>query len=74
VSSYTTVDASLRYTVQSSSSTLLENLSLSLSALNLLDEKPPFVPGSLSSRGANYDPANADPLGRFIALEIAKRW
>lgn len=44
---------------------------LTLSATNVFDENPPFVNNGL---GIGYDPANADPLGRFVAIEIAQRF
>jgi outer membrane receptor protein involved in Fe transport len=44
---------------------------LSLSVINLFDEEPPFVN---NSAGVGYDPANADPLGRFVAFEISTRF
>ena len=46
-------------------------LTVSLVAQNLFDKAPPFYD---STAGAGYDGANADATGRFIALEIAKRW
>lgn len=46
-------------------------LSISLVAQNLFDRHPPFYD---STAGAGYDAANADATGRFVALEISKRW
>jgi outer membrane receptor protein involved in Fe transport len=42
-----------------------------LSVQNLFDAAPPFYD---SPRGFGYDAANADPYGRVIALQAAKRW
>jgi iron complex outermembrane receptor protein len=44
---------------------------LALSVLNLFDQDPPFVN---NASGVGYDPANADPLGRFVAVEISTRF
>jgi outer membrane receptor protein involved in Fe transport len=72
VDSYTTIDAVARYSFASADNALSNGLSLSLNAINLFDEKPPYV--ALGGRGANYDAANASPLGRMVSLQIAKRW
>lgn len=49
----------------------LEGLSLALNVQNLLDIDPPFYDGPT---GIGYDPANADPLGRYASLQLTKRW
>ncbi len=67
-----TADANLQYTLQNASASSIEGLSFALSVRNMLDKDPPFVQSSGS--GSNYDTANADPLGRLIAVEVAKRW
>jgi len=46
-------------------------MTVSISAQNVFDKDPPFAAAPL---GANYDPANANPLGRFVAAELRKRW
>lgn len=69
VASWTTLDAQLRYSPQGEGWT--DGLSFSLSVTNLLATDPPFV--NLAT-GYGYDPANADPLGRFVALQVTKRW
>ena len=43
------------------------------SARNLFNQNPPFYNGPLPL-GIGYDPANADPLGRFVSLQLTKRW
>ncbi|HEV2533565.1 TonB-dependent receptor [Phenylobacterium sp.] len=45
--------------------------SLALSVRNLFDEKPPFYD---SPAGVGYDATNADPIGRFVSLRLAKSW
>lgn len=71
VSSWTTVDASVSYT-PSSASFLLEGTRIALNVSNLLDRDPPFL---LQPRTAvNFDPANANPLGRFISLSLRKKF
>jgi iron complex outermembrane receptor protein len=50
-----------------------KGVSLSLIALNALNRDPPFVDAA-SLFQVNYDPSNASPLGRFVALTVKKKW
>jgi iron complex outermembrane recepter protein len=70
VDAYTTIDLQLRYEPQATEG-WRKGLSLALNAQNLFDAKPPFVDRSL---GFGYDPANADIVGRFVSLQLRKRW
>jgi iron complex outermembrane receptor protein len=76
IASWTTVDAQLRYAFASqSAAAVLENVSLTLSAQNLLNKDPPFVLSQGSPIAhSGYDSVNATPLGRFLALQVAKTW
>ncbi len=38
---------------------------------NLFDSDPPFYDSPLA---IGYDPANADPLGRLISIQLTKVW
>jgi iron complex outermembrane receptor protein len=51
-------------------------LSLSIILLNVFDRNPPFVATSIGGAGfpISYDSANANPLGRFIAVSLRKKW
>ena len=72
IGSYTTVDLSMRYDLaQNTRSILLSGLEAQLAISNLLDEDPPFAN---NPAGVAYDPENADPRGRFIALQLTKQW
>ena len=77
IDSWTTIDAFFSVDIgEFASEAWTDGLSMNLSAQNLLDEQPPETP-SVASGGINlpaYDPANASPLGRFIGLEIRKRF
>ena len=44
---------------------------ITLNVQNLFDEDPPFVN---NAAGVGYDPSNADPLGRFVAVELRTRF
>lgn len=72
VSAYTTVDLSLQAQVAGSARSLVgDGVSLSFYVTNLFDQTPPFVNNPW---GVGYDGANADPIGRRVALQLTKRW
>lgn len=48
-----------------------KGLSVALSVQNLFDQDPPFYDSRV---GAGYDPANYDPFGRVVALQLTKAW
>ena len=48
-----------------------EGLAVTLNVQNLFDEDPPFYDNPLA---IGYDPANADPLGRMVTLQLTKAW
>ncbi|MBL8552255.1 MAG: TonB-dependent receptor [Hyphomonadaceae bacterium] len=68
IDAWTTIDTQISYNFGRDDG---PGAMLSLSVLNLLDEPPPFVNNAL---GVGYDPDNADPLGRFVAIELRKTW
>jgi iron complex outermembrane recepter protein len=75
VGSWTTVDLNFRIDFASLfASNLFEGMQLSLSATNIFDRAPPFVTAPPSRPAINYDPTNASPLGRFIAVRVQKKW
>lgn len=45
--------------------------SVALNVQNLFDQDPPFYDSRV---GAGYDPANYDPYGRVVALQLTKAW
>lgn len=75
IESWTTVDASLSYdTADNYGQDFLNSTVVRLSMLNLFDEDPPSTVGNPTFRLFGYDATNASPLGRFISLELAKRF
>ena len=62
-------DGRMRWTPTGSGA--LEGVEVALSVQNLFNEDPPFYDSPL---GVGYDPANASPLGRTVALQISRRW
>ena len=65
---WTTLDAQITWRGERG---FAEGLAATLSVRNLFDKDPPFFD---NLQGVAYDPANADPLGRFAALQLTKRW
>jgi outer membrane receptor protein involved in Fe transport len=52
---------------------VLGNTQLDVAIQNLFDRDPPFVLRNVPF-GPNYDPANANPLGRVFSLKLTHRW
>lgn len=50
---------------------LSQGVQLNLVVRNLFDEAPPFYD---ATSGLGFDPGQADPLGRLVALQLTKRW
>lgn len=71
IDSLTTVDLHIRYDFGRGASSPTDGLFASLSVQNLFDREPPRV---IDPIGLAYDSENADPLGRFVALQITKEW
>lgn len=69
IDSLTTVDLQLRWTPPSKGA--LAGVDLSLSVQNLFNTAPPFYD---SPAGVGYDTANAEPLGRFVSVQLTKAW
>ncbi|PQA87189.1 TonB-dependent receptor [Hyphococcus luteus] len=75
IDSWTTVDFSIAYDAgRNSSIPVLRGALLRLSAINLFDTPPPDAAGAPDFRIFGYDPTNASPLNRFIAIEFEKRF
>lgn len=75
VDSHTTVDLTVSYDTQERfQSSWLDNTLIQLSILNLFDEDPPFVSFRAGNGAFGFDPNRASPLGRFIAVQISKKW
>jgi len=71
IPTWTTVDATVKYRFNSEHGPLADSAVL-LSVTNLLDRAPPFVPNP--QFGINFDGANANAVGRFLAIQLSKRW
>jgi iron complex outermembrane receptor protein len=71
ISSWTTVDLALSYTVPEDVA-WLRNTRFAINISNVFDRNPPMVtyPGYLYG----YDPVNANPLLREVAITFTKKW
>lgn len=79
VASWTTLDAAASFEFGEGGSALTRGLKVTFSAQNLLDKDPPAVAlGSALGQGLlapiGFDPMNASPLGRFVSLQLSKKW
>jgi outer membrane cobalamin receptor len=75
VSSYTTLDAHLAYDFgKRAGAGFWSGVTLSFSAQNLFDKDPPSIAVLSDFRDMGFDPTNGNPLGRLIALQLAKTW
>ena len=74
IDSWTTVDLTLGYDTQDRfGSPMLDDLQLTLSIQNLFDEDPPAISATAPLFNLlGYDPANANPLNRFVAVQLRK--
>lgn len=74
INSWTTVDLTLRYALSALNWAPLETADISLAVINLFDEPPPKAPTIGTSIIAGYDPTNASPLGRFVAIQLRTKF
>jgi outer membrane receptor protein involved in Fe transport len=80
IDSWTTGDLHLSYTTDDSGAIgLLGGITIALTVNNVTNETPPLVqiPASKLLPGQNplpFDSANASPVGRFVSMQITKRW
>lgn len=73
VHSWTTVDLQFGYRLGRESGPL-RGVDLSISVTNLLDRAPPYVNNRTAFSASGFDPENASPLGRMVAVQLVKSW
>jgi iron complex outermembrane receptor protein len=79
IGSWTTGDVYLSYRTSDTALLPMRKWTIAFSVTNVTDAHPPRVqiPVSFILPGESvipYDPANASPVGRLIALTVSKRW
>jgi outer membrane receptor protein involved in Fe transport len=72
ISAWTTIDMTASYACQSCQG-LLRDFGVSLGVINLANRAPPFA-ANANGFAVNYDGANASPLGRYLFVQLTKRW
>jgi iron complex outermembrane receptor protein len=72
VASWLTVDAQLSYALSRASP--LANARIALAATNLFDRDPPYAAYVTPFTALGYDPEQANPVGRTIALQLVLGW
>ncbi len=73
IDSYTTVDLTLTYDFEDSDLPFANGLSLSVTAQNLFDAKPPLVVNA-GEYAIRFDPSYSSSIGRFVAVSVAKKF
>lgn len=75
IDDWTTVDLQASYAFKADSG-FLSGLVATLSAVNVFDKDPPFVDGGAPNRARPdaYDANNASGRGRFVSLQLTKRF
>jgi iron complex outermembrane recepter protein len=74
IASWVTVDLNAQVNLDAYlQSQAWSGVTVSVSVLNALDRDPPYVDTPLPLL-VNYDATNANPLGRFVAIELRKKW
>jgi outer membrane receptor protein involved in Fe transport len=72
ISAWTTIDLTASYACQGCQG-LLRDSGLTLGVINIADRAPPFA-ANANGFAVNYDGANASPLGRYLFVQLTKRW
>ena len=72
ISSWTTIDLTASYACTSCAG-LLRDFAVSAGVINLADRAPPFA-ANANGFDINYDGANANPLGRYLFVQVSKHW
>lgn len=72
VKAWATVDARVGYRFADAAP--LKGAEISLSLINLFDRDPPFTVTHYYDKTVGYDPEQANPIGRTIAVEVTTKW
>jgi iron complex outermembrane recepter protein len=75
VASWTTLDMNATLNAEAYfQSSVWHGVSLSVIVLNAFDRDPPYATSAVATFPVTYDATNANPLGRFIAVALRKKW
>lgn len=78
IEDWTTVDLIFSYEIGGADGPL-DGVAFTLTIQNAFDRDPPFVPVQTTPNTTivfpiGFDPANANPLGRFVNVRLSKQW
>lgn len=74
IASWTTIDLGAAYSFENAGG-WFRGLSVRANVINAANKSPPRVRDLMGSYGdPGYDPASANPLGRFVSFQISKSW
>ena len=73
IASWTTVDLSARFNTDTLTTSVFGGATIQFNVVNLLNRYPPYANGA-GVPGVHYDVGNASPLGRFVSVELKKKW
>ena len=75
VKSYTTADLTLAYDTREEASEAFRNVRFQVSAQNVFDADPPYALIAQSFSGLQaFDSQNASAVGRFVTVQMSKKW
>ncbi len=75
IDSWTTFDLSVSYrTDKNTGNRILDNTTIRMFVRNLFDEGPPSTPSAPTLTIFGYDPTNASPINRLVAIQLSKRF
>lgn len=76
IDSFTTVDVTVRWNLGETfdNAPAVNDAQLALSVRNVFDEDPPATEGAPGAGIFGFDATNASPIGRFMSIEITKRF
>jgi len=76
VKAWTTVDVQFSYESRSRAFPVLDGLKVTVDVDNVTNARPPeiFVTPGTGVLDVGFDPLNATPIGRFVAVQLRKSW
>jgi iron complex outermembrane recepter protein len=72
VSAWSTIDGAVTYSSPADVSSPFHGTRVTLGVSNAVGRAPPYLYGGVQE--PNYDPANASPAGRRVAIAVTKQW
>ena len=76
IDSWTTIDLVSNYTFPADGGSFLSGTDVRVTVQNVFDEDPPFAANAFSgvTNPIGFDPANANPFGRILSVQLVRTW